>query len=237
MKILDIITRWLFILCLPFLFFSASIAICFNGAWLYNYGFNKYDVSQTTGIAPPELEKAARGLISYFNSGDEYIKLTVIKDGKPFGLFNQREVSHLKDVKKLVRLDYWILIVTLLYALGYVLFYCLRQKGKDKQKLVWPVIGGSGITLLLMLVLGIASALDFDQLFWQFHLLSFSNDFWLLDSSTDYLIMLFPGEFWMNAAVFLLLIAGGMAVVLGSVTGSVYFFNKMRGIMEEKPKS
>lgn len=233
MKMLDIVTRWVFMLCLPVLFFSASIAICFNSLWLYKYGFNKYDISQTTGIESAELDKAARELIGYFNSGEEYIKLTIVKDGKPLVLFNQREVAHLKDVKGLVWLDYRILLLTLFYALGYVVFYFLWRKGKYRQRLVWRVIGGSGTTLLLILVLGIASALNFDQLFWQFHLLSFANDFWQLDPAHDYLIMLFPGGFWFDVALFMLLIAGGMAVVVGGVTGSVYFFSKVRGIVGE----
>ena len=236
MKILDFITRWLFIFCLPVLFLAASIAICFNSAWLYNYGFSKYEVSLSTGLAPPELDKAARGLVHYWNSGDEFIKLTVIKDGKPFELFNQREVIHLKDVKGLVRLDYRILLVTLIYTLVYLGVHLWGQQRKYRGKLVWPIMAGSGITLLAMLVLGIASAFDFDQLFYQFHILSFANDFWQLDPNTDYLIMLFPGGFWFDVAVFVMLITGGFAVVSGSITGSIHFFNKVRRMMGEAGK-
>jgi integral membrane protein (TIGR01906 family) len=235
-KILDIITRWLFILCLPFLFISASIAICFNSAWLYRYGFSKYDISQETGIAPAELNKAAGGLIHYWNSGDKYIKLTIIKDGQPFELFNQREVIHLKDVKGLVWLDYRILLAALLFAVVYIGVHLWWRKGKYRGGLIWRLIAGSGATLLIILALGIASALDFDQLFIQFHLLSFANDFWELDPATDYLIMLFPGGFWFDAAVFVMLLAGGFAVVAGGITGSVHFFNRVRRMMGEVEK-
>ena len=43
---------------------------------------------------------------------------------------------------------------------------------------------------------------DFEAFFTRFHLLSFANDFWLLDPATDYLIMLFPGGFWQDAMIF-----------------------------------
>ena len=69
---------------------SASIGWAVNSLWLYKYGFEKYNVSRTTDLAEAELEKAATGLISYFNSGEEYISLTVIKDGKSFELFPSR---------------------------------------------------------------------------------------------------------------------------------------------------
>ena len=119
MRILGTSAKWLFILCLPVLLLTASLGWASNSHWLYNYGFEKYDVGQTTGLADSELEKAASGLISYFNSGEEYISLTVIKDGQPFELFNQREIIHLKDVKGLVWLDYWFGLGTLVYVLAY----------------------------------------------------------------------------------------------------------------------
>ena len=69
--------------------------------------------------APAELDKVVTGLINYWNSAEPTINLTVVKDGKPFQLFNERELVHLRDVKSLIRLDYRVLLVTLLYVLGY----------------------------------------------------------------------------------------------------------------------
>ena len=234
MKIASIAAKWIFMLCVPILLFSASIGWAVNSLWLYKYGFDEYDVGQTTGLAPSELERSATGLISYFNSGDEYISLSVMKDGKPFELFNQREVIHLKDVKGLIWLDYWILLGTLIYVLAYVGVCLFWHKGRYRQRLIWPVIGGSGITLILMLVLGVGTLLNFDQLFLQFHLISFANEFWQLDPTRDYLIMLFPQGFWFDAAVFCALATGSGAVVLGGLTGSAYFFSKMRAVLKEE---
>ena len=75
MRILGIAAKWLFILCLPILLLTASIGWIVNSLWLYKYDFEKYDISQATGLADSELEKAASGLISYFNSNEEYITL------------------------------------------------------------------------------------------------------------------------------------------------------------------
>ena len=121
MKIFIIAAKWLFIICLPVMLLTASIGFAVNSQWLYEYGFDKYNISQKTGLADSELEKAASGLISYFNSNEETVDLTVIKDGEPFTLFNQKEIAHLKDVKGLIRLDYWVLLATG----GYVLLYAV----------------------------------------------------------------------------------------------------------------
>ena len=228
MKGLTIAAKWLFILCLPILLLTASIGWAVNSQWLYQYGFEKYNVSRTTGLAQPELEKAATGLISYFNSGDEYISLTVMKDGKPFELFNQREVAHLRDVKGLIRLDYWVLLGTLIYVLNYAGVSLFWRRGRYWRRLAWGVIIGSGITLALMLALGLGILLNFDQLFWQFHLISFSNELWQLDPSRDYLIMLFPQGFWYDAAIFCAGITAGLAIILGGVAGGYLAFTRRR---------
>jgi integral membrane protein (TIGR01906 family) len=219
LRILGLIAKWLFIFCLPVLLLTASIGWAVNSQWLYQYGFEKYSVSHTIGLAEPELEKAASGLISYFNSDEEYISLTVTKGDQSFELFNQREVVHLRDVKGLIWLDYWVLFGTLIYALGYAGISLLWQRKRYWRRLAWGVVGGGGITLVLMLALGLGTLLGFDQLFWQFHIISFANELWQLDPTKDYLIMLFPQGFWYDATVFCTLITVGLAIILGGVAG------------------
>ena len=220
MRILSIAAKWLFILCLPLLLLMASIGWAVNSSWLYEYGFEKYNVSQTTGLAEAELEKAATGLIRYFNSDEEYISLSVVKDDKSFVLFNEREVAHLLDVKGLIWLGYRVLVGTLIYVLVYAgvsLFWW-----KERRQLAWGLVGGSGLTLALMLALGLGALLNFDQLFLQFHLISFTNELWQLDPTKDYLIMLFPQGFWYDATLFCGLGTVVAAVVLGGVGGFIY---------------
>ena len=219
MRILGLAAQWLFIPCLPVLLLMASIGGAVNSLWLYKYGFEKYSVGQTTGLTEVELEKAAKGLIGYFNSDEEHISLTVVKDGQPFELFNQREVIHLRDVKGLIWLDYWVLLGLLIYTLGYAGFSLFWRKRRYWRRLAWGVAGGGGITLALMLALGLGMLLGFDQLFLQFHLISFTNSFWQLDPTTDYLIMLFPQGFWYDATLFCALATAFGAVVLGGVAG------------------
>jgi len=213
MKIIKTAAHWLFILCMPVLLITTSVRIAANSSELYNYGFSKYNISQVTGLAPAELDKVISGLISYFNNNQQYINVTVIKDGQPFTLFNEREVAHLKDVKGLFRLVYWLLIGTLIYAVAYgAVSYIVW---KDKRRFAWGLAGGSILTIGLVVVLGVMISTNFDQFFYDFHLISFSNDFWLLNPATDYLIMLFPSGFWMDAAIFCTGATALLALILG----------------------
>jgi len=228
-----IVANVLFMVCLPMLLVTATIAFEFNSLWLYKNGFEKYNVSQTTGLSEAELEKAVRGLINYFNSDEEYISLTVIKDDKPFELFNQQEVAHLKDVKGLVRLDYRLLLGAAIYVGAYA-GICLFWQRKRRRQLAWGVVGGSSIALGMMLALGIGSmVLDFGQLYTQFHFLAFTNELWMLDPTKDYLIMLVPEGFQYDMVMLFAKITIGVAVTLGGVAGKYLWATRRRAKSRE----
>ena len=210
-KILLKFARWALVLIIPLLVISGAIAFAFNFQPLYEYGFHRYDVGKTTGLADSELSKAASGLINYFNSNDDFINITVQKDGKPFQLFNEREIMHLHDVKALIKLDYTVLVVSLAYATLVVgtMFY-----RKQTRLLALPAFWGGATTLALLTVTVAVAASNFDAFFTRFHQLSFANDFWLLDPTKDYLIMLFPGGFWQDASIFIAAIIGIVAAAV-----------------------
>jgi len=229
LKGLGIAARWLFILCLPVLVISATITFEFNSLSLYENGFRENNVSQVTGLSEVELNKAAIGLIDYFNSDEEYISVTVVKDGEPFDLFNQQEVVHLKDVKGLVRMVNRLWLGTLIYVATYAGVCLFWQRRKHWRRLAWGLVGGSGIALGMMLAMGIGSTvLDFGQVFTQFHFIAFTNELWMLDPTKDYLIMLFPEKFWYDAIMLFAQITVGVALALGGAGGAYLWRSRVR---------
>ncbi|UCE98209.1 MAG: TIGR01906 family membrane protein [Dehalococcoidia bacterium] len=224
------ISRWLFILCIPTVLLTTSICIAVNSQWLYEYGFDKYDVAKTTNLADIELGKAARGLINYFNSNEDIIDIIVFKDNQPFTLFNQKEVAHLKDVKGLIWVDYWVLVGTSTFALVYIVVVLYLRLDEYRRQLASALIKGSGLTVIFMLLLGLVVLLDFDSFFLQFHLISFTNELWQLDPTKDYLIMLFPQGFWYDATLFCALLTVGLAFLITGLVIVYLFFEKRREI-------
>jgi len=197
MKVIKGIFRWLFILCFPILLLTASLATAFNCHWIFNYGFEKYDVSQTTGLSEQNLSKITTSWTGYINSGKEYWDITIEQDGSSFVLFTSEEQEHFKDVKELVLLDYIVLSLTFVLCIGYV-YYRLRSRTlASKNRLAKDIIIGSMISIGCILVLGAASLINFDALFLKMHYLVFPNEFWY---SEGYMLELFPGGFWYDAA-------------------------------------
>jgi len=231
LRILGIAAKWVFMLCLPILLMSASLSWAVNSHWLYKYGFQKYGVSQTTGLAQSELETAATGLISYFNSDEEYITLTVVKDGEPFELFTQREIIHLWEVKILFQLVYYLLGGALAFVIIYSLVMLLWRKGSSWRVLTSGVLKGSVLTLGLVGALALGAVVAFGPLFWWFHeivFLFFEGDYWILDPTKDYLIMLFPQGFWYDAAIFCALATAAGAMILAGIAGGYLLFTRRR---------
>lgn len=197
----------------------SNLRYAVNEIRLYQYGFDKYNISSETNIEEGELLKVAWGLIGYFNSSEESIAVQISDEGGERDLFNQREVAHLRDVKSLIQLCYRLQEITLIYAIGYVGLSWVRRKGAWLRSLGKGLLGGSVVTIALLVTLGAGVALNFEELFLRFHWLSFQNDLWLLDPSRDYLIRLFPQGFFFDVT---LLIAGATiaeALIIAGIAG------------------
>ena len=218
MKVIRIVALWLFVCCLPLLIITTNIRWGVSTVGLYEYGFDKYQISQATGIGELDLKKTAQYLVDYFNLKADSVQVMVVREGEDFNLFNERELVHLRDVRDLIQLDYWVqrgALTVMVICVLVLLLWC-----KDSWRvLVKGLFRGSLATLSLVVVLALWSIFGFEQLFLLFHLASFSNEYWILDPSRDYLIMLFPGGFFYDTALF-----GFMAVIMEALlVGGIAF--------------
>ena len=122
MKIVKTATHWLFIVCFSLLLLTSTIHLGVTNVHIYQHGFDKYHISQVTGIDETQLSEVARRLVDYFNSevGTPQIKV-VNTNGDEFELFHDYELIHLQDVKGLFKLDYRIQVASLAYVIIYAL--------------------------------------------------------------------------------------------------------------------
>jgi len=230
LKFLITVARGAFILCLPVLLLTASLGGAVNSLWLYPHSPEKYQVKEDLAgaglkLSDAELEDIYAALIGYFNSAEAYIDLTVIQDGETIPLFTPEEVIHFSDVKRLIWLDYWVLLGTMIYALAYAGIYLFWRK--DRRQLAWGVVGGSSLTLLLILGLILLNTLaGFRQIFYQFHLIFFTNPYW---SAEGYMLLLFPESFFSYAALLCIFSIVAVAIILGGVSGGYLLFKQKAG--------
>jgi len=230
MKIAVSIARIVFVVYLTVLLLTAAIAGEVNCSWLYTHGFEKYDVRQSLAdnglnLTNTDMVGIARGFIRYFNSSEELISLTVQQNDKAVMLFNNEETIHFKDVRKLCRFDYNVLLGTFCYCLVFSLINIFWRKGKYRKNLARDTIKGSVLTLGLMLLLGIGTLVDFNNLFYQFHLLVFTNSFW---SAEGNMLLLFPDGFWYDAAVYCVVAIALLAIILGGISWTYLHYRRKK---------
>jgi integral membrane protein (TIGR01906 family) len=200
-KIFQKIIYWLFACCLPVLLVTGTICWEVNELRLYEYGFDKYEISQATGLDSQQLSTVAQNLIDYFDLRTDSVQIEVDKNGTKVSLFNERELIHLEDVRNLIQRDYWVQGGSLLLMAVCALALLFGFKS-GWRVLVRGLFWGSVITLGLMIILGLWAFFGFERFFILFHLISFSNQYWMLDPARDYLIRLFPEGFFYDAALF-----------------------------------
>lgn len=210
---------------LPFLAALTVFLILSNVRWIaldpgtYEQGFVKYQISASTGMRSDELEDAARQLIRYFDRG-EPITLQVRKENGPAPLFNERETAHLSDVRDLFQLTFRVQEIAGAYIVAHLLLYFARQRSRNLRYLGKLLAAGGAATVSLFIFLFALTTLNFDDVFLGFHLISFRNDFWMLDPRTDYLVRMFPQGFWFDVVreVVLRSLIAAVALVLAGLS-------------------
>ncbi len=207
--------RWLpaalFIAAIPVFLVAGGITWAFNNIGLYEGGFERYRIARASGITAADLRQVALDIRAYFNSGDEPLTVRTRVYGLERELFNEREVIHMADVKRLL----WGVYAA--FAVSAACMAALAAAGFARARLGYlPALArhtllGGALTVALLAVFGLAAAVGFDALFLLFHRVSFANDFWKLDPRTDYLVLLFPQGFWFDATMWAALrsLAGG----------------------------
>ena len=179
-----------------------------------------------------ELLSAAEQIRDYFNSDDEFtvvrrtlnrwlavdylgfgrrraeehqqfIDIRVVVAGVRRSLFNSREILHMKDVKGLIEGVYTVQWLAGIYIAAFIAAGLALARRRFLPELARYAAMGGAATAGLVVLAGAASMVGFEDVFYTFHIVSFSNDLWLLDPRTDYLIAMFPEDFFFDATMWI----------------------------------
>ena len=214
------ILSWLVAILVPIALIGLGMRVLLTHTFLqieYNmpyfppdqYGFTKED----------RLKWAPYALDYLVNSADiSYLGDLKFDDGSP--LYNERELSHMADVKRVTQgaLNVWYISLALLVILG---GWSWREGWLQAYRLGlmrggWLMIWLAGAIGVIVIIGILINPNVFYSFFVGFHALFFEGDSWLFLYS-DTLIRLFPLRFWQDAFLYAAIIAlgGGFALGLG----------------------
>jgi len=217
MKI-TVIFSWLVASLVPLALIGLGLRVLLTPLFLKIEYNMPYFPADTYGFTKEDRLKWAPYALEYLvnNADISYLANLRFEDGTP--LFNERELSHMEDVKRVTKgaLNVWYLTLALLLGLA-VWSRLGHWEQAYRQGLMrggWLMVG-LAVVIGLIVVIGIAIN---PNVFWNFfvgfHRLFFEGDTWMFLFS-DTLIRLFPIRFWQDAFLLAAFIALGSGVVLG----------------------
>jgi integral membrane protein (TIGR01906 family) len=205
MKLIVKILSILVTLVVPFILIMMAIRLLINPLFLtVEYNLPNFP-SDPYGFTTAERLKWGELSMDYLinSEPDDYLATLKFEDGTP--LYNERELSHMLDVRVLVQsaLTAWYILlgVTLLLGLTAWKFGYLKELWKS-------ITLGGWLTLGVIFLVILSTFIDFSALFTAFHGLFFQGDTWLFYES-DTLIRLYPLKFWSDAFIYV----GAMTII------------------------
>lgn len=192
----------------PLFLLMTSIRILLNPFYLdYEYNLPNFPADEFGFTKTDRLHWGKLSLVYLTNNaGPEFLADLKFEDGDP--IYNERELSHMLDVKNLVQLMIKLLIPMAAFLLiAWILAWRLGWKTE-----FWKSVSvGGWATLGLIGLILVGTVLNFDALFTGFHHLFFTGSSWLFYTN-DTLIRLFPEKLWSDAFTFMgvFTLAGGV---------------------------
>ena len=197
-----------FALLFPVFLIEGNVGVITFSGWLYSFNWWRNGIPDRTGLPAEQLDSAADQIKDYFRNDADRLQVYVESRGEQVGIFVEREILHMVDVKAIMQLmdamTLWSGIVLALLVVACWVLHRRRAFHYVASWMRWTALVW-GIAILVILV---ASLINFGWVFTLFHQISFANDLWLLDPYRHWLLLLFPQRFFFEAT----LILAGMAI-------------------------
>lgn len=212
------VLSWLVTILIPLVLIGLAIRVLLSPIF-YKMEYNMpYFPPDEYGFTREDRLKWAPYAIDYLvNDADiSYLGDLTFEDGTP--LYNERELSHMDDVKVVTQgaLRVWYLSLALLALLGVWAWFggWWQAYRFGLMRGGWLMVG-LAVTIGIIVLVGMAINPNvFDVFFAGFHGLFFEGDSWLFLFS-DTLIRLFPIRFWQDAFLVAAVVALGGGIALG----------------------
>lgn len=181
------------VFCILFSVFTVA-----NTNSFYTEQYAAVNAEKATGMSMEDLDKTTSMLLDYLNDRRDDLDLQVEKWGEAELVFNEREISHMVDVKNLYATAAKVMYISLALAL-IIMAYLFKKDGKA-QFFISAVKGyktSLTVAIILCVIFGAAFTVGFNSFWTLFHEIVFTNDLWLLDPRTSTMINMYPLPFWL----------------------------------------
>lgn len=175
-----------------------SVFTVVNTDSFYSEQYVKNGADRDTGVSFEDLDKITAMLLDYLNDKRDDLDMQVEKYGEMKQVFDQRETTHMVDVKNLYSFFAKVMYISIAAA---VIMLGFMYKKEGRQGFFTGILGGYKVSLLIGAILIVIFAyiftVGFNDFWTLFHEVMFTNDLWLLDPRISTMINMFPLPFWL----------------------------------------
>lgn len=191
-----LLTVALLLLIFSWLLTSFQLAIYGDPEYkFYRNEYEKYNVMEDLDMDIEGVMEVTDYMMDYLIGREEVLSIETTVDGKYQDFFNDRDRSHMEDVRNMFLGG--LKLRNVLTALSLLVILCLIILGiRNFHSFYNCYKVAFGLFILTCLVLGIWATRDFNGFFTQFHHIFFEGDTWLFDWNTDYMIRMLVEEFF-----------------------------------------
>lgn len=161
----------------------------------YKEEYEKYNVTDSLDMTIEDVMEVTEYMMDYLIGREEVLSIETNVDGETKDFFNEQDRLHMEDVKNLFLGGLKLRTVCLVLAVLLVLFLAATKADMRKQ-ITRGYFLALGVFGVLIVVLLCSFAVDFTASFTLFHEIFFTNDLWLFDPATDYMIRMLPEGFF-----------------------------------------
>lgn len=203
MKKLQNVAAFLIMFCMIIAILITSFQIAVYGDPHYRFYeslYEKYHVADDLDMKMSDVMEVTDVMMAYLIGEKESLSVVTDVDGRRQDFFNEQDRLHMADVKRLFLGG--LALRNILAGVAAVLIIALVFT-KAKLYLLLPKAYMRALkwTACLTALLGIACLSDFEASFTMFHKLFFTNNLWLFDPETDYMIWMLPEGFFRSMAL------------------------------------
>ena len=214
MKYIHYILGILFAFCLITSLLITSVeAVAYWTPGYYEKEYTKYNVTADVHMEMDELLKVTHEMMAYLRGSREDLHVPAIVSGQSREFFNEREIAHMEDVRKLFIGGLMVRRICIAVACLCLLLLVFMKAEVGK---ILPRSICAGTALFFALVCGLAGLIskNFTKYFVIFNHKIFDNDLWILNPETDLLINIVPEPFFMDTAARIALVFAGSVLII-----------------------
>ena len=204
----------MFTLIIALLITSFQVAIYGDPDYkFYEKLYKKYHVTESLDMEMEDVMTVTDYMMDYLIGNEEELSIVTNVDGKTQDFFNEQDRLHMWDVQNLFLGG--LKLRTVLLVISAMILVILGVRKVDLKKLLPKAYTKAFLVFLgILAFLGVAFTVDFTACFTIFHKIFFTNDLWLFDPRTDYMIRMLPEGFFADMVLRIVLFFVGFLAVL-----------------------